>query len=109
MTPEYDDGPSLLIEKYKFPMNFSYSDIRSYVLFRAPYIAVKLAKRIKTYNFDLYSCEHKVSKKSSYWSPCPTDIMNSIIQKIETKKYKYLDNIYNVKIETVAHKNLIKM
>ena len=100
MTAEYDAGPPVLIEKYKFPKNYSYYDIRTYVLFRAPNIAAELARRLETGALELTQGQQVNDKNDCYWPPCPIEKVEAIIQKVQNQDYRYQVNITNVEVKT---------
>jgi methionyl-tRNA formyltransferase len=107
MTEEYDLGPILLFEKYVFPLYFDYSDIRTFVLMRAPSIALEIVKKFRDTNVVVSQENNFINEKGQYWKPIADNMLSLVIEKVENSNYRYQKNIHEVQILTELSKRSI--
>ena len=97
MSEEFDQGPIIKVEKYKFSSGSSYQNIRTEVYEKGFILISKILfemqqnpnKKIKSYRQD--------EKCAKYWDPIPPVKMREVLSKVENKNYKFQSNNFKEK------------
>lgn len=89
MNEEYDQGPIIKNEKYKFSINNNYQDIRVKVYKKGCLLAGKALKLVLDNKIKPKNGIRQNESKAKYWQPISDDKFKKVIIKINSKSYKY--------------------
>ena len=89
MDHEYDTGPIIKAEKYKFKSNSNYIDIRSKVYLEGCKLSSQVLRSIQNRIFTKDSAVNQNSNKAKFWEPIPKDIEDYCIKKANNHQYKF--------------------
>ena len=89
MTKEYDSGPIIMSQTYKFPYNCDYKYIRAKVAYEACKMTGKVLSFIN--NNKRVNAIEQNHQKAKYYKPISKHNLDLVLEKIKDKKYKYLN------------------
>jgi len=89
MDQEYDSGPIIKKQHYKFNKNMDYKSIRTSVYKKGSQLAAKTLLKMQNGLLKISSAETQDLKKARYWKPIPKNLMQEVLCKLKNKKYKY--------------------
>jgi len=89
MAEGYDDGPIIKIEKYRFPANYDYNSIRTFVYEKSIEL---MASSINTVlDNDMTPLDGIDQEKGHLYKPISEEQLTEVINKISEGKYKYIE------------------
>ena len=88
MDEEYDAGPIIALEPYTFPRDVDYKTIRCLTYERGFALMARTTAQVLAN--DLRPANMKPQVPGHLWEPIPPEKMAKVLQKIETKQYRYL-------------------
>lgn len=89
MDHEYDSGPIIKKQHYKFHKNMDYKLIRTLVYKKGSELAAKTLLKMQNGLLTILSAKTQDLKKARYWQPIPKNLMQKVLRKLKNKKYKY--------------------
>ena len=87
MTEEYDQGPIIMSEWYKFPKNIDYQSIRVRTYRAGFFLLGKVVSLVA--KSGMKPCDGTPQPPGRYWNPIPDDKMTIVLSKLSSGKYRY--------------------
>ena len=87
MTEEYDQGPIIRSEWYKFPKNMDYQSIRVRV-YRDGFLLIGKVVSLVAKS-GMKPCDGTPQLPGRYWNPIPDDKMTIVLSKLSSGNYRY--------------------
>ena len=89
MDQEYDSGPIIKKQHYKFDKKMDYKSIRILVYKKASELAAKTLLKMQNGLLKISSAKIQDLKKARYWKPISKNLMEEVLRKLKNNKYKY--------------------
>ena len=89
LDEDYDTGPIIESESYKFKTDSTYVDIRSEVYLKGINLLCTTIKKIQDMKFSLKDAQKQSNLNAHYWDPIPKNLEDSSIEKANNKKYTF--------------------
>lgn len=93
MNEEYDAGPIIEIERYDFPGNAGYQDIRRHVYERGAELVAKVMKSVQSGEVTPATASAQDASEAKLWDPISETCMRQVLKKLEGEQYKYQGTI----------------